>query len=63
MPKEKKSPPNTPSVGDKVVMRGRRDATGTLTAINDETKWSRVAWDAAGAGPLLCHLFELEKAQ
>ena len=55
-----KAPPNTPARRDRVRLRGRGDGIGTLTKMDDDTKWCTVEWD--GAGPRICHLHELEKA-
>jgi hypothetical protein len=35
---------------------------GTLKRVND-MKWARVDWDAEAPGPIVVHLFELEKTQ
>lgn len=55
-----KGPMNPPVVGDRVKLRGKA-ASGTLTHMNDR-KWARVDWDENARGPLVVHLFELEKA-
>lgn len=55
-----KTPPNSPSKGDTVKLRGRGDRTGVLVKLNEENKWSTVEW-TDGKGPRICHLFELEK--
>lgn len=54
-----KLPPNIPSIGDRVKLRGRT-AIGKLEFFN-ERKWCQVIWDEPYAGPTLVHLNELEK--
>lgn len=58
----RKYPPNTPTRGDRVKLRGRNDRrqTGVVTLMNDETLWATVEWED-GSGSRICHLFELEK--
>jgi hypothetical protein len=53
-----KPPPNTPSVNDRVRLRGR-GGRGTLTYVSNRL-WAFVDWDAATPGPNIVHLFELE---
>lgn len=62
MSKSKKPPPNLPTVGDDVALRGRK-SFGRLEFINDENLWARVDWDPTIAAqcPKLCHLYELER--
>jgi hypothetical protein len=52
-------PLNTPDVGDRVRLRGRK-SRGLLNRV-DADKWSFVWWDADAQGPKICHLFELER--
>lgn len=59
----RKSPPNTPTRGDRVNLRGRNDGRrAVVTLMNDETLWATVEWED-GSGSMICHLFELEKAE
>lgn len=58
--KESKPPVKTPSVGDRVRLRGR-SATGVLRSVRENNKWSDVEWDANTPGPRIVHLFELEQ--
>jgi hypothetical protein len=55
-----KPPVNTPSVGDRVRLRGRQ-AWGQLKSVSAEL-WAQVDWATDGAGPRIVHLHELEKA-
>jgi hypothetical protein len=59
--KHPRAPPNTPSVGDRVKMRGR-EVFGILRKINN-INWAKVEWDNDSHGPVLCHLFELERME
>lgn len=59
--KIRKPPPNLPSVGGRVKLRGRQ-ALGVLRSVNPESNWSRVDWDEGVKAPLICHLYELEAA-
>jgi hypothetical protein len=56
----KKSPQNLPSVGDRVQLRGRASHKGKLVDTNDRL-WAWVEWDSSLGGPVICHLYELEK--
>ncbi|MFG6080446.1 hypothetical protein ACEUZ9_001027 [Paracoccus litorisediminis] len=55
-----KSPPNIPDRHDRVRLRGRPGREGVLAKFDPDSDWSTVAWDD-GAGPRMCHRFELEK--
>lgn len=52
----KKAKKTTPSVGNRVSLRGR-GSIGVLKSCND-LNWCRVSWDSTG--PKLCHLLELD---
>lgn len=57
-----KPPPNVPSIGDRVRMRGR-NSVGELMRVNDRN-WATVRWDTdvfVPPGPDIVHLHELEK--
>lgn len=54
------APSNLPAEGDRCRLRGKT-ATGRVAAIRADNRWTRVEWDADQTGPLVCHLFELEK--
>lgn len=53
-----KGPSNQPAIGDRVRLRGR-PAIGTIETIN-KLNWVHVKWTGEG-GPILVHLYELEK--
>jgi len=59
--KEPRAPTNLPSVGDRCKLRGR-NAAGTLREVTPHNNWARVDWDDPNRGPVICHLYELEKA-
>ena len=58
----KRPPVNLPTIGDRVRLRGR-GVIGILRRVIQENNWSYVDWEAAAAGPVICHLFELEKLE
>lgn len=58
-----KEPPNLPSVGDAVKLRGH-SSRGILQRLDEDRKWAWVSWDNGLAkGPRICHLYELEKVR
>lgn len=56
--RNKKGPPDTPAIGDRVTLRGKGEK-GVLKNVNKSTNWSYVDWEESG--PKICHLFELER--
>jgi hypothetical protein len=58
-----KPPKNTPKIGERVTLRGR-SKMGKLINISYQelinSYWANVLWDN-NDGPLVCHLYELEK--
>jgi len=56
-----KKPTDLPREGDRVRLRGR-GITGTVRDIHPQVKtWTWVDWDDCKTGPLIVHLYELEK--
>lgn len=53
-----KKPFDIPKEGDRVKLRGR-EPTGIISNINSTNNWTKVKWD--DKGPLICHLYELER--
>jgi hypothetical protein len=53
-------PPNLPTVGNDVRLRGT-NKTGKLLDFNPSNQWAFVAWDETTPGPHVCHRFELER--
>lgn len=51
--------PNTPSIGDRVKLRGK-GVCGKLQHVS-ATNWAIVHWDVFKAGPGIVHLHELER--
>lgn len=55
-----KTPPNLPSEGDRVKLRGYKQQ-GKLIKLNPQRLWCKVEWDLPVRMPEICHLYELEK--
>ena len=55
-----KAPRNLPELHDRVRMRGK-NLFGVIKFINPENNWARVVWDHGCDGPIVCHIYELEK--
>jgi hypothetical protein len=54
-----KIPTNLPEVGDRCKLRGR-NFKGILKKLN-KLNWAWVDWNGHEHGPVVCHLYELEK--